>query len=52
MRDPNPANARAEAKKAWHRDGLILINPEWLNSWADKRQAEMLAEKLHGRRGR
>jgi hypothetical protein len=52
MRDPDPANARAEAKKAWHRDGLILINPAWLNGWADKRQAEMLAEKLHGRRGK
>ncbi len=48
--DPDPAKARLEARAAWHRDGLILINPAWLNSWADRRQAELLAEKCHGRR--
>lgn len=52
MRDPDPRNARVEARKAWHRDGLILINPAWFNSWADRKQAEILAEKLFGRRGK
>lgn len=49
-REPDPAKARQEARAAWHRDGLILINPAWLNGWADRRQAELLAEKLHRRR--
>ena len=46
------AEIRAEARKAWHGDGLILINPAWLASWADKKQAEILAEKLFGKRGK
>lgn len=48
-REPDPAAARREARAAWHLDGLILINPAWLNSWADRKQAEILAEKLFGR---
>ncbi len=51
MRDPDPANARRAAAKAWKDTGLILINPEWLASWADRKQAELLAEKLFGARG-
>jgi hypothetical protein len=49
-REPDPAAARREARAAWHRDGLILINPAWLPGWADRKQAELLAEKLFGRR--
>jgi hypothetical protein len=49
-RDPDPAAARRAAREAWHRDGLILINPAWLNGWADRKQAEILAEKIHGKR--
>lgn len=49
-REPDPANARRAARDAWQRDGLILINPAWLQSWADRKQAELLAEKVHGKR--
>lgn len=49
-RAPDPVKARQEARAAWHRDGIILINPSWLNGWADRRQAQLLAEKLFGRR--
>ncbi len=49
-RDPDPAKARSEARAAWHRDGIILINPAWLKGWADRAQAELLAEKLFGKR--
>ncbi len=48
--EPDPANARRAAREAWHQHGLILINPDWLQGWGDKRQAELLAEKLHGKR--
>lgn len=49
-RDPDPRAARKAARDAWHEHGFILINTGWLNSWADRKQAELLAEKLHGRR--
>jgi len=49
-REPDPARARQEARAAWHRDGIILINLAWLKGWADRKQAELLAEKLFGRR--
>ncbi len=48
-REPDPAHARSAAKAAWHQHGLVLINLDWLG-WADRKQAEMLAEKLHGAR--
>lgn len=48
-REPDPAHARAAAAAAWHSQGLILINPEWLAEW-DRAQAVILAEKLHGKR--
>ncbi len=45
-----PAEIRAECSRAWHRDGLIVINPEWLSSWPDRTQARLLAENLFGKR--
>ena len=36
-RDPDPAKARAAAREAWLRHGLILLNPEWLASWTDRK---------------
>jgi hypothetical protein len=49
-RDPDPARARRLARDAWLDHGVILINPAWLNGWADRKQAELLAEKIHGKR--
>lgn len=49
-REPDPRAARRAAREAWQEAGLILINPEWLQSWADRKLAELLAEKLHGKR--
>jgi hypothetical protein len=49
-REPDPRAARKAARDAWHAAGLILINPAWLTGWADRKQAEILAEKLHGKR--
>jgi hypothetical protein len=49
-REPDPRQARRAAQDAWHSSGLILINPDWLESWTDRKQAELLAAKLHGER--
>jgi hypothetical protein len=48
--EPDPADGRRLARDAWHKHGLILIRPEWLPGWGDRRQAELLAEKVHGKR--
>lgn len=51
MNEADATHARLAAMQAWQNAGLILINPEWLG-WADRKQAEILAEKLHGQRKR
>lgn len=48
--DPDPAAARRAGSAAWQAHGLILINPEWISGWADRKQAKLLAEKLYGKR--
>ena len=48
--EPQDANARKAARDAWHKHGIVLINPEWLSGWADRKQAEILAERLFGKR--
>jgi hypothetical protein len=50
-REPDSGEARRLAREAYRNTGLILINPSWLISWADRKQAEILAEKVHGKRG-
>lgn len=50
MREPDPNAARRAAREAWHATGLVLINPEWLHGWTDRKQLELLAEKVHGPR--
>lgn len=49
-RAPDPAKARQAARAAYHETGLVLINPEWLPGWADRKQLEILADKVHGKR--
>jgi hypothetical protein len=50
MREPDPNAARRAAREAWHATGIVLINPEWLHAWTDRKQLELLAEKVHGPR--
>ena len=49
-REPDAEASRKLAREAWHKHGLIVIDTMWLGGWADRRQAELLAEKAHGRR--
>jgi hypothetical protein len=48
--EPDPAQARRAAAKAWHEDGILLCRPDWFHGWADRQQATLLAEKLFGKR--
>jgi len=50
--EADDAMARRAAAAAWHREGIVLLNPKWFHSWADAKQAELLAEKLWGKRGK
>jgi hypothetical protein len=40
------------AGRAWHENGVVLINPAWLTSMADRQQLADLADKVHGSRKR
>ena len=53
MRDPDPALARQSARNAYIASGgkIVLINAEWLATWADKKQLDLLAEKALGVKG-
>lgn len=50
MRDADPEAARRMARQAWQNAGLIVLSADWLGSWADQKQAEQLAERVHGKR--
>jgi len=50
--EPNASDARSLARLAYHNHGLVLINPEWLQSWIDRKQLEILADKVHGKKGK
>lgn len=53
MRDPDPANARRKAREAYETSGgrMVLINKDWLATWTDRKQLDLLAEKALGVRG-
>jgi len=51
-REPQPETARRACAQAWHEAGIVCINPQWLQGWADRKQLELLAEQVFGpRRG-
>lgn len=50
MREADPANGLRAAARAWHEMGLIVINPDHVSSWTDRKQAELLAERMYGKR--
>ena len=49
-READDSLARAAAAKAWHEAGIVLINPDWLRSYLDQKQLELLAVKMFGER--
>ena len=51
-RDPDPDAIRKIAKALHNADDpVIVLKTSWLTSWADRKQAEILADKVHGKRG-
>lgn len=48
MREPDPDEAKRKAKEAYRRtDGqIVLINREWLTSYIDQKQLDILAVKV------
>lgn len=51
FRDADPDAAKRMARQAWQNAGLIVLHRDWFANWPDQKQAEMLAERVHGRRG-
>ena len=51
FRDADPEAARQMARQAWKNARLIVLHREWLPSWPEQKQAEQLAERVHGKRG-
>lgn len=53
MRDPDPTAARKLAREKYEEsDGkIVLINKDWLTSWPDRKQLDLLAEKALGVKG-
>lgn len=41
---------RAECRRAWHANGIALLKADWFTAWSDKKQLELLAEKVFGKR--
>ena len=44
------AEIRAEARRAYHESGVVLLREDWLGSWPDRTQLRLLAEKTFGKR--
>lgn len=50
MREPHDEHARAAARAAYHEHGLVLINPAWITSWAQRQELINIANSVHGKR--
>jgi hypothetical protein len=50
MRDIDPAAITKIGALLWHRHGLVCVDPKKFKSFADEKQAEILAELAYGPR--
>lgn len=53
MREAQPGDARQAARQAYidSQGEIVLINRQWLNGWAQRKQLEILAESALGVKG-
>jgi hypothetical protein len=50
MRDIDPAAITKIGALLWHRFGIVCVDPAKFKSFADEKQAELLAELAYGKR--
>lgn len=50
MREPDPKQVRRLARQAWQENGLIVLDPAWVQSWGDREFVSAVAAKVHGKR--
>jgi hypothetical protein len=50
MRDPDPAAITKIGAALWHQFGIVCVDPKKFKSFADEKQAEILAELAYGKR--
>lgn len=50
MRDIDPEAITKIGALLWHRHGLVCVDPKKFKSFADEKQAELLAELAYGKR--
>lgn len=49
--EPDPAKAKALAREAWQKHGIVLLRPEWLPGPIGQKWAlEAMAISVHGPR--
>jgi len=45
MRDPDPNGARHTAADLMRETGMIILDPEWIDSWGDREFVKAAAAK-------
>ncbi|PZU59816.1 MAG: hypothetical protein DI547_04895 [Sphingobium sp.] len=46
MRDPDPDGARKLAAKLLTETGMIVLDPEWIESWGDREFVKAIANRV------
>jgi hypothetical protein len=49
-KEPNEAEARAVAAKAWHETDTLLIRRSWLKTWPLREMFDALGGAMYGKR--
>ena len=47
---PNESDLQAMRKAVWHKQGVLVVDPEDIKNWEDKQHLINIGNKLHGKR--
>lgn len=50
--EPDYIDARAAARCACRDHDIVCINLSWVTSWVDRQELIILADRIHGKRGK